>query len=462
MKIFILLLCIFFSLNSFSQEFDRLNIELLGRWTIPVDKVEEFGTKHSSCWGYAQEGREYAIVSCSNGTAYIDITDPSFPEFIDFVESDVKNATWREYKTYKHYAYQISDDQGANHFDIVDMSYLPDSVHVAYKGSSEYFKTGHTIFIEGDFMYIGALNKQSMAVFSLLEDPERPKLLRTLSQDHPGYVHDMFVRNDTIYASMGTVNGLKIFVYKEDKFTLLGSFTNYPFTGFNHSCILTPDGKTLIFTDEVPPNLPAKSLDVSDPANPVLVDTFYSQTRKATLHNPFLAYNNTFVMASNADGVQVFDFSDPAEIKMRGYFDTHYQSGPDNTNGGNFGAWSAYTQLPSKNLVVVDRQNGLFVLDATKAYFPVTSVDKSNRESIKISSYPNPSENNFQIEIPGNITGKLEVKIFSTAGNMIYHNIMEAQVLKQHKFSAGNWPAGVYLIQLIQEEKVFIAEQMIK
>lgn len=454
MKIFSLLFCILFASNSYSQEFDKLNIELLGRWTIPEDKVNEFGTKHSSCWGYASKGREYAIVGCSNGTAYIDVTDPAVPQFIDFVPSRVKNATWREYKTYKHYAYQVSDDFGDNHFDIVDLSYLPDSVHIAYSGK-EYFTNAHTIFIDGSKMYTGGAR---MGIYSLENDPTKPEIIL---KNATANVHDMYVRNDTIYASKGS-EGLLIYVLKNEQLEQIGSYANYPFLGGNHSSILTPNGKTLIFADEYPQSLPAKSIDVSDINNPVFLDTFYSQSRKATLHNPFLALNNKFVMASYLDGVQVYDYSNPADIKLTGYFDTHWQSITPNVHGAWIGAWSAYTELPSKNLIVVDMVNGLYVLDASKAYFPEVMSKNSLKNATKITTYPNPSTQGFQVEIPIGLNGKVEVKIINVSGQLIYHNIMDLQNLKQHTFSSENWASGVYLIQLSQGQKVFVAEQIIK
>ncbi len=462
MKFFNLILFSLLCLTMNAQEFQHVNIELLGRWEVPSEMAGEYGIGHSSCWGYAQDSREYAIVGCGNGTAYIDITDPGKPVLVDFVSSNIQNATWREYKTYKHYAYHVSDDNGPNHFDIIDLSYLPDSVHVVYSGSQEYFQTGHTIFMDGDNMYIGLHNHTSMSVFSLKNDPTKPEFLRLLSDDYPGDVHDMFVRNDTVYASKGWDGALQILEFKENKFREIGIFAGYPFVGYNHSSWLSPDGKTLIFADEVPGNLPAKSLDVTDPGNPVLLDTFYSQSGRATHHNPFIGFNYTFVMASYEDGVQVFDYSDPTEIKLRGYFDTHYQSDLEGPKGGYLGAWSAYTPLPSKNMIVVDRQNGLYVLDASKAYFPEVSALKDHSGVTEITNFPNPSSEGFNILLPEELNGNLEVKIINSAGSIIYQNIMDAAHIKNHLFSTKGWAEGMYLVHLLQKDKIFISEQIIK
>jgi len=453
MKLFNIIIVIVLAFNLNAQDYDHVNIDLLGTWAIPADKTQEFGDHYSSCWGYTQNGREYAIVGCANGTAYIDITDASKPVFVDFVKSKIKNAIWREYKTYKNYAYQVSDDGGPNHFDIVDLSYLPDSVHVAYTGN-DIFKTAHTIYIDGTRMYRGG----NMKIYDLSKDPVKPELLL---DNTIGYVHDMFVKNDTVYASQGN-NGLFIYEFKDNKkLNLIGSFTNYPYAGYNHSSILTPDGKTLIVTDEVPGSLPGKSVDVTDLTNPILIDTFYTQSGKATLHNPFLAPNNTFVMASYLDGIQVYDYADPKEIHLRGYFDTHWQTDSTNTDGGYDGAWSAYTELPSQNVIVVDITNGLYVLDASKAYYQEVSKTKSVN-NVKINTYPNPSENGFNIELPASISGRVEVKIFSTNGSVVYQNIMDAAVIRSQQFTTSSWAKGAYLVQLKQKDKVYQSEQVIK
>src|SRR6185503_17186828 len=107
----------------------------------------------------------------------------------------------------------------------------------------------------------------TMSVYSL-SSPASPILLRKLDEDYPSSIiapiHDMYVRNDTIYASAG-FQGLFILKLNSDNtFSLLSSLTSYPGQGYNHSSTLTPDGKTLVFCDEVPKNLSVKIIDVSD------------------------------------------------------------------------------------------------------------------------------------------------------------------------------------------------------
>lgn len=421
LSVFILMIVVF---TAQSQVYDHMNIDLLGHWTtdtLPQNGAQSF---FSSCLAYEDNGREYAIVGASNGTYIMEVTNPAEIRFVDFISSPIKTAIWREYKTFKNYLYMISDDNGPNVMDIVDLSYLPDSVHVVYSGD-EYLRRGHTVFVDRHYLYIGIRRAlegtNTMTVFDLSEDPTKPVELRSLDEDYPevGQVHDMYVRNDTVYASCG-YRGLHIFTFDGGRFHKLGEFTDYPFAGYNHSSILTPDGRTLIFTDEVPYALPAKSLDVTDPSNPILLDTFTTQTGLATPHNPFLPdVPNKFVMAGYMDGVSIFDYSNPMDIRMTGYFDTFYQGDGENTTGANIGTWSVDVTLPSKNIVAVDMVNGLFILDGSKAYDTEIVRTAPGITRTKIQVAPNPVRDLLQIEIPVDLAGDIFLTLIDQAGNKV-------------------------------------------
>lgn len=69
-------------------------------------------TLYSACWGYkAPNGREYAILGCPQGTAFIDITDTANIHEVDFQTG--LTSSWREMKVYSHYAYIVSEATGS-------------------------------------------------------------------------------------------------------------------------------------------------------------------------------------------------------------------------------------------------------------------------------------------------------------------------------------------------------------
>lgn len=241
-----------------AQTYQSLNINLLG--TISPCNVNNWyasgsNTKYSSVVGWANpaDQREYAILGATDGYYFIEVTNPTAPVVRDFESGINPNCLWREMKTYGNYCYLVSDDASPNGMIIADLSYLPDSVHIISKGNSILTRS-HTVFIEGNKLYCGYINtpsagQKSMAVYSLA-NPTNPTLLRFLDSDYPSIssVHDMWVQNDTVFASCGN-DGLHIYHFDDtqNKFFELASYTGYIQAGYNHSSFRTADKKLLFF-----------------------------------------------------------------------------------------------------------------------------------------------------------------------------------------------------------------------
>ncbi len=348
----------------------------------PETYTNSYGDKYSSCWGWYQsnKNKEYAIAGSASGTYWVDVTNPITPTVSAFRAGKITTTVWREIKTYQNYCYVVSDDGGPNSFQIFDMQYLPDSVHKVYD-SQNLFKKGHTLAVDGNKLYVAGVtystgSSSSMDLYSLAT-PSAPVLLRKLNQDAGfiGYVHDMEVKNDTIFASCGN-QGLYVFKYNtgSNTFSQLGSMTSYTASGFNHSSAWTPDRKTLVMTDEVPTSLPIKMVNVQTLSNINVIATT-NQFSNTTPHNPFIVSNRYCFMASYQDGLQLYDISNPSAPFLAGYFDTYFQGGGNNNiwSGDNYdGLWSAYPYLPSKNIFACDQRNGLFMLK-THLYQNVTA-----------------------------------------------------------------------------------------
>jgi hypothetical protein len=278
-----------------------------------------------------------------------------------------------------------------------------------------------------------------MAVYSLA-NPELPAFLRTLNSDYPAvnYAHDMLVRNDTVYASCG-YQGLYIYKYNSglNTFTELNSLTSYFDQGYNHSSALTPDGKTLIFCDEVPENKYVKVLDISDIGNINLVDTVKSN-EGATAHNPYLWGTNRAVIAYYQDGLQIFDISNPSNVTKTGFFDTDTLHGLNDgypTSNTYHGAWGAYIDLPSGLFLVSDMQNGLFVLNANIAL----GVNENTISENNITVFPNPTSNNVSIAIKLTQSEDLVFEMYDITGKKIFS--------KKENIGAGNTTKSVHLEQ---------------
>jgi len=408
---------------SVSQIYQSYNINLISLSHPNQVDIGTDGRRYSGCWGWYQssKNKEYGISGTSNGTYFIDVTVPTTPTVCAFLQG-ANGGTYREIKTYQNYCYIASDDGQTKNFQIVDMQFLPDSIHVVYNDST-LFRRGHTIWIDQDKLYVGAMidddtvRFSSMAVFSLA-NPAMPVLLRKLQQDFPqiNYVHDMYVRNDTIYASCAW-QGLFIFKYDSvlNKFTQLGTYSGYPGNGFNHSSFLTNDGKHLVFCDEVPEGLPLHFVNVQNLGNIQPVKDWHPMPL-TTPHNPYIK-GNFAIVSCYQDGLHIYDISNPASINIAGYFDTYPQGG---NNVGNYGSsgyrgnWGAYPFLPSGIIIANDMQNGMFVLNANSAY--TTTVKNPvglKTETISDANlifYPNPASNQIAVHYNSQTTSTLQLK----------------------------------------------------
>ncbi len=352
------------------------NMVLLGQWdnnSLPVHS----GIVYNDCWGYAEGGREYALLGSAQKIHFFDITHPAdIQEIASFAGG--ANSIWRDMKTYGNYAYSVAD-QGAEGLMIFNLSNLPASVTKANQLTT-WFNRSHNIFIDeaAGRLYVAGLSLPGgydLVVLDLTINPASPGLIAFVNLPG-GYVHDVYVRDHIAYCSHGN-NGLYIY----DLSTLtnpaspaaLKSITDYPDKGYNHSSWLSSNGQYLVFADEVPTGLGLKIADVnSDPDEINVTDVFRSQLlapahTNSVPHNPFILGNLVYV-SYYEDGVQIFDISNPFDVVRAGYYDTY----TDHTAYGNYdGAWGVYPFLPSGNIIGSDILNGLFVL----LYDPLLPVE---------------------------------------------------------------------------------------
>lgn len=465
MKKILLLIAVlsFTSQRVAAQTYPSLNINLLSHLSPETDNTGQDGRKYSGCWGWYQAGknREYAIVGTSAKTYFIDVTNPQNPVIRDSVMAAHGGCTWREIKNYQNYCYIVSDDVPPNTFQIVDMQYLPDSVHVIHNGTT-YFERCHTIFVDKDRLYcggptpVGNQPTESMRVYSLA-NPANPVLLRKLAQDVPSisYVHDMFVRNDTVYASCGN-QGFFILKFNPvtNTFSQMQSFTGYPYNGYNHSSWQTDDRKTMVFADEVPEGLPAKVIDVSNFNNITLVDTIRSHL-KATAHNPYIMNNKWCWISSYQDGLYLYDISTPSNTTIHGYFDTHPQHGTNDnfTTNAYRGNWGAYPYLPSEIIIACDMQNGIFILEGDYDY-KVTVGTKENGQkpltSSAFSVFPNPAGSECQLLIANQENRSVSYTVNDVSGKIIASGTIRTgnDLLHRESLDTKGLDSGCYFVTL--------------
>ena len=111
----------------FGQNFK--NTILLDNWQSDTILSNSSNVRYSGCWGFTQNGKEYAVIGSSEGHHFFYLTESDSLQFIDFIPGRYVSAQaiTREYKTYQNYLY-ATGDEGDGSLQIIDLSYLPDSI----------------------------------------------------------------------------------------------------------------------------------------------------------------------------------------------------------------------------------------------------------------------------------------------------------------------------------------------
>ena len=135
-KILIALICLPLLVNSQSN----YNLALVGDFDWNGLSYDSEG---SDIWGWKSptSGVEYALVGLNSGFSVVDLSTPSSPTESFFIPG--VNTTWRDIKTWGHYAYVINE--GGDGLLIVDLTDLSGQTYVNH---TTHFNTAHNIYID--------------------------------------------------------------------------------------------------------------------------------------------------------------------------------------------------------------------------------------------------------------------------------------------------------------------------
>ena len=349
------------------------------------------GVQLSDVWGYndPQNGHEIAIVGRVDGTAFVDITDASHPMYLGDLPKTAGSpgSFWREIKTYKHYAFIVSDGARNHGMQIFDLDRLHGVTKPQTFTEDAHYSLAHSVHdIVADtasgFMYLtGSNSGGEMCGGGLhmvdVHDPLHPKFAGCFSDPQTGrqgtgYTHD--AQCVVYHGPTAKYQGHQIcFGWNETHLSIADvtdkahpvaiSRATYPNVGYAHQGWLTDDQRYAYEDDELDEiqgfvdGTRTLIWDVSDLENPVLAGQYISKN-KATDHNLWLV-GNTMYQSNYVSGLRVLDITDRLHPKEIGFFDTH-PVGPDEP--GFEGTWGNYPFFKSGVVAVSSMSEGLFIL----------------------------------------------------------------------------------------------------
>ncbi len=348
-KIILAFVFIIVSANAFAQT----NIVFRSQKTYSGDL--------SNIGGIAINSREFALVGWQNGLSIVDVTNPD--SIFQVINIPGASSAWREVKTFNNYAYVTTEATGDG-LIIVNLNYLPDSApYHKYFGDAainNQIQTIHALHIDQGYVYLYGSNlfNGAAVICDLNADPWNPHYVGNTSGADPNYIHDGYVRNDTLFGCH-IYDGYFSIMNVANKSNIVEINTQQTPDAFTHNAWLNDAGSVLFTTDEKN-NTYLAAYDITDPFNIKFLDKIQvNPGSQAVVHNTH-TINDYEVVSWYKEGVVIVDGARPDNLIEVGHYDTSPLSG-----GGFDGAWGVYPYLPSGNLVVSDISQGLFVLTPT-------------------------------------------------------------------------------------------------
>ncbi len=347
-----------------------------------VSLAELGGGNGNDIWGWTdpQTGREYALMGTSNGTAFVDVSEPQDPVVVGQLptQSVAGFPLWRDIKVFDDHAFVVSehDDHGMQVFDLTRLRdartptvFTPDAVY-------EEFESAHNVAVNPDsgFAYaVGTETCDGGLHMVDIGDPQDPSFAGCFSED--GYTHDVQCVN--YHGQDGRFHGHEIcFAANEDTVTIVDvtdkanptmlSRTTYPTAAYTHQGWLTPDHRWFLFNDEADETSGTvettttyimRIKKLTEPAKPVP----YAHETPSIDHNLYLDQQHVYESNYTA-GLRILDYTKQSlkagELDEVGFFDVF----PANDEPQFLGTWSNYPFFDSGIVVVSSIDSGLFVL----------------------------------------------------------------------------------------------------
>lgn len=389
---------------SFSQ--DQKNVVLLDHWIDTSFIAGLENARFNDVWGFEQEGQNYGVIGSSQGTHIFQINANELKE-IDFKPGRFQNryVEHRDFKTYKNYLYGVCDE-GTSSLQIFDLTYLPDSVHKVYD-EALYFQICHNIYIDTVHakLYASGPNNLGMQIFDI-SNPTNPVLIENFNT--VDYVHDCYVRNDTAFLNCG-FDGLHVYNFSTSPPIELGIIDFYPNQGYNHSGWLAPTKNAYVFIDETQGTKLRFCEWETSLSDIRITETFATKNYEDYIaHNIILLDNLAFIAYYN-EGFRIFDLS-TKPFKEIGVYDTFLEDTKYKLNG----AWGVYIFEETNQILISDRQNGLFLFS-----FPIQILNKTKYGTF-VNFAPFLDENGFLIPRDYLNEKELYFSIYNVNGQLIY------------------------------------------
>jgi len=405
-------------------------------------------TGGSDIWGWTgPDGTEYAIMGVAAGVA---IVNTKLMKVVSVVPGPLDSDSFfrRDIKTYRHYAYVVSENTGNNEgLMVIDLQLLPDTV--MFIGSFPIDNAGgvrsHNLTIDTSkaFAYIEGEKDSVISIFDLT-DPENPVYVAEFPNSGI-HIHDLYARNDTLYLAEIENKSFSVWNVTDKLMPELLVRKDIPNAVNVHNVWPTDDGRYLLSTEESAGRT-VKMWDISklnaDEIN--ITDEWLGTSNLA--HNVHIKGNYAFV-SHYESGIHVIDISDPDNIFQNAWFDTYAQS----NNAGFRGAFGVYPFTQNGTVFVSNIEGRLSVLSFDPDAV-LTDIEETPllSQPFLVNNYPNPFNPATTIEYSLPVSGEVSLLVYNIKGEQVANLYSGVQSAGEHqiKWDASNAASGLYFYRL--------------
>lgn len=381
-----------------AKDFECGNTGLLS--FLPISAIGGVrGTDMNDNWGWTDpvSGKEYALLGRTDGTSFVDVSDPSHPRYLGDLPrtKGSPSAAWRDIKTYKNHAFIVADASGSHGMQVFDLTRLR-TVKAPQTFTPDYTYDGihsaHNIVIneESGFAYaVGSSSGGETCGGGLhmidIRTPNHPTFAGCFSDPKTGsagtgYSHDAqcvtyhgpdakFKGHEICIGSNETA--ISVADVTDKKAPIAVSHATYPNVAYAHQGWFSDDHKFFYLDDEgdesagkgkAAEGTRTMVFDLTKLEDPVMVKEYVGVT-KSIDHNLYVKGNRIYE-ANYTSGLRILDISDPMSPREVGYFDTY----PADNSTSFSGAWSTYPYFKSGTIIITSIGEGVFfVRDRTNA-----------------------------------------------------------------------------------------------
>ncbi len=356
---------------------------------LPIkDLVGGRGSMVNDIWGWTdpETGREIAIVGRSDGTAFVDLTDPHNPVVLGDLPRTPgsRSSVWRDMKVHNDHVYIVADGAEQHGVQIFDLRRLLDVEvgPVTFEPDFTYgdIASAHNIVINEDegFAYVvgssGGGETCGGGLHMLdLSDPVRPVFAGCFADTRTGrsgtgYTHDAqcvtYRGPDEDYHGReicigANENALSIADVSDKDNPAVVAMTGYANVAYAHQGWLTEDHRFFYMNDEGDEGSGkvegTRTLiwDVEDLDDPILVAQYIAETTD-TDHNLYIR-GDLMYQSNYGAGLRILDITNRTEpLEIASFSISPFGS-----------SWSNYPYFESGVVVLTSMSDGIFIVRNT-------------------------------------------------------------------------------------------------